>query len=123
MSTVAEAPAPERPSRAATWLAALAPVLLGTIGSAWADLRVGFNCADHFSCGDLTCPPCATSLHWVLAGFIGEWILVATVTALFVAGRRHATRRRATTLARAALLPVAIIWYIATTAAATSWLT
>ena len=113
---------PERTLRILTWLSGLVSVLLGTVGSAWTDLRVEVNCADHFSCGSLSCPPCSTSLNWVRAGFIGEWILVAIVTVLFVFGRRHLKFRLTITLVVVALVPVAVIWYVAATAAATSWL-
>jgi hypothetical protein len=68
---------PARSFRAGAWLPALGPALFGTIGSGWTDLQVGFNCADHCSCRDLTCPPCATSLDWVLAQFVGEWIFAS----------------------------------------------
>jgi len=107
-----------RSPRAGAWLAALAPVLLGTIGSGWTDLQIASNCADHFSCGDLSCPPCATSLNWVLAQFVGEWIFVMAATVFLILERRHLVSRLTTERARFSIPPVAIIWFLVSAAVA-----
>lgn len=101
----------------AGWAASVA-ALFATIGWGLTDISFAMNCADHFSCGDLGCPPCAARHQWVLASGIGEWVLVVAVPLLFVIGRRHATWLRATTRVTAALLPIAVIWYLVTTWAA-----
>jgi hypothetical protein len=110
--------------RAADWLAlwVLAGVsaLLGTVGWGWTDLSFEFNCADHFSCGDLSCPPCASRLHWVLAGAAGQWVLVVAAVLLATLVRLRLVRLPAVTLVAVALTPLAIIWYLLTTAVATS---
>jgi hypothetical protein len=89
--------------------------LLATVG--WGETYISFvvNCANRFSCGSLGCSPCAARHHWVLASGIGEWLVVMAAALLFLLGRRRAAWLRITTRATAALLPVAIIWYLATT--------
>lgn len=113
---------PPRSFSAAAWVAVLASVLFGTVGAAWTDFTVGFNCADHFSCGSLSCPPCARSVHWVLAGLIGQWTLVPILLALIVLGRRHHRFQRPITLALATFVLVSATWYLVATAQAIWWL-
>jgi hypothetical protein len=99
-------------------VAGLLAVLLGTIGWFGVGFGVGSNCTDKFSCGSGSCAPCAVAHGWIIAGGVGQWVLVAVVVALLVLGLRRPRWRRAAALASVALLPLSVAWITATTVVA-----
>jgi hypothetical protein len=91
---------------------------LGTLGWFGAAFGIGSNCTDKFSCGSSSCRPCATSHAWVLAGGIGQWVLLVAIVVILVLSLRRPDWRRAATIAAAAAILLSIAWYAKYTAIA-----
>lgn len=105
---------PVWPVLVACVIAVLVTLVLGTFGWLVAGLAIGTDCTNKFTCGSGWCSPCAVSHAWVIAGGLGQWILVAAAITLLVVGLSRATSRRAAVLAGSAIIPLAIAWFAAT---------
>lgn len=92
--------------------------VLSTLGWFGAEFGIGSNCTDKFSCGSGSCRPCAASHAWLLAGGIGQWVMLAAITACLVLGLRRPGWRRTATIAAAATTLLSIAWFAKYTAKA-----
>jgi hypothetical protein len=99
-------------------LAIVVPFGLGTIVWFGTGFGIMSDCTDKFSCGSDTCAPCATTRHWIDAGGVGQWILLAAAIAALFAGVRLPKGRPTATIIVAAVIVLAITWYAVTTAIA-----
>ena len=91
--------------------------VLGTIGWLFASFGIGTSCDEALEC-TISCAPCAAAHAWILAGGIGQWLLFAAAATMFVLGLRRPEVRRAATVAAAALVLLAVGWFVASMAIA-----
>ena len=92
-------------------LGGLVAAALGSFGYFLNAFGIGSSCTDHFSCVNGNCAPCTAAHNWVVAGGIGEWVMVIAAGVLLVLGVRQLYLRRTISLVSAAILPLAIAWY------------
>ncbi len=100
-----------RAIRVAAILGALVAAALGSFGWFVNAFGIGSSCTDHFSCVSGSCAPCAAMRNWVIAGGIGEWVLVIAACMLLVVGRKRAKLRRTVALSTVVILPLSVAWY------------
>jgi hypothetical protein len=93
--------------------AALAEAVpLATVGWWGVGSGVGSTCTDDFSCGSISCAPCALFNVWRIAEGIGQWVLVVAALVLLVLGLRCPGTRRAAAAGAWSLIPLAIAWMV-----------
>jgi hypothetical protein len=90
---------------------------LGTFGWLFASLGIGTSCDEALECTG-SCNPCAPAHAWVVAGGIGQWLLVAAAAACLGIGLLHPGFRRVATAAAGALVLLAAGWFAASMAIA-----
>ena len=93
---------------------------LGTLGWFIASFGIASNCTNDVRCGSgsSSCSFCAASNAWVLAGGIGQWVLLVATVVILVLGLRRPDWRRTATIAAAATILLSVAWYAKYTATA-----
>jgi len=100
-------------------IAGLLAFVLATIGYLGAGFGVLTDCTNASSCTETSCAPCRGPNAWLLAGGIGEWVLVATTigvgaTALIRPALARMARPAALAIGVAALVQISLTTFIAT---------
>ena len=114
-------PAPRDPAVVRPWTAlgvSLAVALfLATFGSLGVGFGVMTGCTNTYGCTSSGCLPCKTTEAWLIAGWIGQGVLLAAGVALVVLA---ALRRLPRTVRRGALAlgPSSVALFVVTTALA-----